>query len=184
MDGPGLFRVAHHNGTAFGEVLYTRAGDFHRAADGFVVDGTGRYLVGFAVDSSGQIAGSEARLHLPDDASAVQVGPNGTIAAVDAQGSTTVLGVVSLARFPNPAGLEPAGGVTYRATQSSGAASPLVPGAPSAGMLVQGSLESSNVDLAQSLVDMLLARHGIGAGARVIDAAAETPDDLAHIGRR
>jgi flagellar hook protein FlgE len=169
--GDGWFRLASHDGTSFGEVLYTRAGDFHRDARGFVVARDDRYLVGYALDAHGAPTGAETRIQLPPDAVAVAVGADGIVRAHDSSGGTGAIAAVSVARFANADGLEAAGGGSFRATAASGAELAGAPGSHGLGLLAPAALERSNVDLADALVQTVLARHEVAASARSLTAA-------------
>jgi len=178
VEGDGWFRVALHNGQVFGEILYTRAGDFHRDAEGYVVTGDGRYVVGLALDASGQPTATETRIQIPPSAVAVAIGADGTVSATDAAGVTTRLAAISLARFPNPEGLEAAGSGLYRASPNSGAEQTGPPGTGGLGAVAAGALETSNVDLSESIVQTLLARSAVAASARTLAVADDVLDEL------
>lgn len=177
--GDSWFRVASWNGSSFGEVLYTRAGNFHRDANGSVVTADGRYLIGYALDSTGRPTMTEVPIKIPPNAVSFSIGQDGIVSATDASGQTTQIAAVSLARFTNPDGLEAAGGGLYRATGNSGAAQ-----AGAFGDIVPGTLEDSNVDLAGSIVDTFVAKSAFTASARTFDTAADVLDELVRLGRR
>jgi flagellar hook protein FlgE len=85
---------------------------------------------------------------------------------------------VNVVTFPNPVGLEKVGDTTYRQTGSSGA-----PGAAGAGEVVSGTLEMSNVDLAQEFTNLIIAQRGFQANSRVITTSDQVLEDLVNIKR-
>jgi flagellar hook protein FlgE len=179
LEGDAWFRVASWNGSAFGEVLYTRAGNFHRDANGSVVTSDGRYAIGYALDAAGKPTQVETPIKLPQGTVSFSVGEDGIVTATDAPGQTTKVAALSLARFANPGGLSPAGSGLYRATGDSG---PEQAGA--FGGIASGALETSNVDLAGSIVDTFVAKNGFTASARVFDTASSVLEELVRLGRR
>jgi flagellar hook protein FlgE len=183
VQGDGWFRVASFNGSAFGEVLYTRAGDFHRDGNGHVVAADGRYVIGYALDSTGRPTVNEVPIRIPDGTTSVSVGPDGVVTATDATGATTRIAAISLARFPNVEGLEAAGGGLYRASPNSGPALTGTAGSGAFGELATGAVEASNVDAAETIVDLLVARHGFSASVAAFETADDLLDDLVRLGR-
>jgi flagellar hook protein FlgE len=183
VQGDGWFRVASFNGTAFGEVLYTRAGDFHRDASGHVVAADGRYVIGYALDATGRPTLTEVPIRVPDDATSISVGRDGIVSARDASGATTPLAAISLARFANVDGLETAGGGLYRASANSGVELVGVAGGGAFGELASGAVETSNVDVAEAIVGMLLGRHGLGASVAAFETADDLLDELVRLDR-
>jgi flagellar hook protein FlgE len=183
VQGDGWFRVASFNGSAFGEILYTRAGDFHRDGNGHIVAADGRYVVGYALDSTGRPTLVEVPIRIPHDATSVSVGRDGIVSATDASGTTTKLAAISLARFPNVEGLEAAGGGHYRASPNSGPALTGTAGSGLFGELATGAVEASNVDAAEAIVDMLVGRHGFSASVAAFETADDLLDDLVRLGR-
>jgi flagellar basal-body rod protein FlgG len=156
IEGVGFFVVTQGDGTT----AYTRDGSFKINAEGQMVMGNGDKLTpGIAV---------------PDGAQAIVIGTDGTVSA-RLQGATaaTAIGQIQIARFLNPAGLQPVGGNLYTATTASGAAQVGTPGADGTGMVRQGSLEASNVSTVQELVDMIETQRAYEVNAKVINSADE-----------
>ena len=111
------------------------------------------------------------------------VGADGTLVGAFSNGSRQPLGRVALAGFVNPAGLEKAGGSSYRATANSGAAETGAAGANGLGSLDAGSLEMSNVDLSQEFTNLIVAQRGFQANARIITTSDEVLQELANLKR-
>jgi len=138
IQGKGFFQIL----TADGTLAYTRDGSFQLDANGQLVTSSGLAL--------------QPAITVPSDAVNVTIGSNGAV-SVTTQGSTTPsqIGTVQLADFINPSGLQPIGDNLYLETDSSG--SPLTgdPGKNGVGSLLQGSVETSNVNVVESLVNMI-----------------------------
>lgn len=102
------------------------------------------------------------------------VGADGTITGSFSNGMTRTLGRVALAKFTNDGGLVDAGPNLYRVGPNSG--SPVVssPGTLGAGRIAGGSLELSNVDIAEEFINLIVAQTGYSASSRVI----QTTNDL------
>jgi flagellar hook protein FlgE len=88
-----------------------------------------------------------------------------------------------LASFANPAGLEKAGGSSYRATFNSGDVQVGAPGADGLGSLSSGALEMSNVDLSQEFTNLIVAQRGFQANARIITTSDEVLQELTNLKR-
>ena len=111
------------------------------------------------------------------------LGGDGSLIGSFSNGSKQVLARVALARFTNPGGLEKAGGSTYVATASSGAAQVGSPGDPGIGTLASGALEMSNVDLSQEFTNLIVAQRGFQANARIITTSDEVLQELSNLKR-
>jgi flagellar hook protein FlgE len=111
------------------------------------------------------------------------VSNQGLISGVFSNGKNQALGQIALAAFSNPTGLEKAGGSLYRATVNSG--NPLigVPGTGGRGTMSGGTVEMSNVDLAQEFTNLIVSQRGFQANSRVITAADEILQDLVNMKR-
>ncbi|THJ65042.1 flagellar hook protein FlgE [Arthrobacter echini] len=111
------------------------------------------------------------------------VGADGTLIGAFSNGGRQDLGRVALAGFVNPAGLEKAGGSSYRATGNSGAADVGSAGSNGLGSLDGGTLEMSNVDLSQEFTNLIVAQRGFQANARIITTSDEVLQELANLKR-
>ncbi len=112
-----------------------------------------------------------------------QIGKDGSITGSFSNGQKLVLGKVALAGFNNPMGLEKAGNSTFSATTNSGQAQINAPGGGGVGTLLGGSLEMSNVDLAQEFTNLIIAQRGFQANSRVITTSDQILQDLVDIKR-
>lgn len=154
ISGKGFFEILLPNGS----VAYTRDGGFQVDGDGNVVTATGFLL--------------QPNLTVPDEVTALTVGQDGTV-TVQVAGDTapTEIGEIQLTEFINPAGLQPIGDNLFMETASSGAPQQGVPGEDSRGQLIQGALESSNVNTVEELVNMIEAQRAYEMNAKAISTA-------------
>ena len=111
---------------------------------------------------------------MPIDAITITIMPDGTVSALLAGDSApTELGQIEIARFANPAGLRALGSNLLLPSESSGDPETGVPGDLGFGEIAQGFLESSNVNMAEELVRMILAQRAFEVNSRVIQAGDE-----------
>ena len=155
IEGGGFFQVQLQNGTT----AYTRAGNFQLNNQGSMVTANGDALI--------------PAITVPPNATAVTISQYGTVnASLPGQKNPSQLGQLQLATFPNPGGLEALGGNLFAATLSSGDAVTGTPGGTQGlGMLQQGYLEGSNVDVVSEFVQMVLAQRAYESNSKVIKAA-------------
>ena len=106
--------------------------------------------------------------------STISIDETGQISGLFTNGVTRTLAQIGLADFNNPSGLLRVGDNVYQASANSGQAVEGVAGTNIRGRIISGSLELSNVDLAQEFANMIIAQRGFQANARVIT----TTDDL------
>lgn len=154
IQGDGFFQVMNPDG----DTLYTRDGSFLANAQGEVVTADG-YLL-------------QPGFNLPQDVSGISISEYGVVTATTADDPDPIdLGTIQIADFVNPAGLQSAGGNYYLATDASGLALEVNPGEEGTGHLLQGHLETSNVDVAQELVNMIKAQRSYETASKAITAA-------------
>lgn len=152
IEGKGFFQVLQPDGTT----AYTRDGSFQ-------------------VDSQGQLVTSsgypvQPAISIPSNTTNVTIGKDGTVSVtVPGQSAPTQVGTIQLANFINPAGLQPVGENLFTETAASGAAQTGTPGVNGLGGLIQGSLESSNVNIAEELVNMIETQRAFETNTRAIN---------------
>lgn len=100
-----------------------------------------------------------------------------------AAGSNIVLGYISLASFSNTAGLEKVGENMYEETPNSGRAKVAVAGEGGTGSLTPSSLEMSNVDLSEEMVNMIITQRGFQANSRIITSTDSMLEELVNLKR-
>ncbi|MEB3285200.1 MAG: flagellar basal-body rod protein FlgF [Candidatus Sericytochromatia bacterium] len=147
IEGDGFFTLVDANG----ENLYTRAGDFARNGEGFLIDKRGRLVQGqggpIQVPSAGQFVVSQ----------------DGTIFV-----NNTPIEKLAIVRFENPdADLEKVGDTAFK---FRGATAPF----PSTAQVHQGMLEGANVNSVQEMVEMIAALRHYEANQKALQAADET----------
>lgn len=156
IQGDGFFQVVRPDGTT----AYTRAGNFQVSSEGQLVTGEGYPL--------------QPDIRIPEGATAVTIGADGTVSATIAgQAEATEVGRIELARFVNPAGLQPLGDNLYSATTASGEAQVGAGGSDGRGTIRQGALEGSNVNVVQELVDMIETQRAYEVNSKMISATDE-----------
>ena len=96
-------------------------------------------------------------------------------------GQSSVQGQVSLANFPNPQGLRPAGGNAWQESFSAGVVLEGKPGTASLGLIQGGALEESNVDLSSELVALIVAQRNFQANTEVIKTADAVTQSVINI---
>ena len=156
LTGPGWFQIEG----ADGQTLYTRAGAFNTNANGELVTVDGFRVVPDIV--------------FPAETVEVIVNKSGQVfARLDGQVDLQDLGQITLATFPNEAGLAPLGDNLFQETAASGAANVGVPGDPGFATIEQGYLENSNVDPVKEITELISAQRAYEMNSKVIKAADE-----------
>lgn len=176
IDGDGFFAVVPNDGA--GTPFLTRAGNFTRDAAGNLVTGDG-FLV--------QGVGGEI-INIPAEVAAFTISKDGSVVAVNPDGTTETIAQVGVVRVPNPAGLEKVGGTMYRMTLNSnpeGEFEVVAAADPEAGTgaIVSGQLEMSNVDLTSEFTEMIIAQRGFQANSRIITTSDEVLNEVVNLKR-
>jgi flagellar hook protein FlgE len=159
------------------------------APSGSTPSPTSMAVNGVTVDLSGvtSYSGQSTLTALSQDGAAAgtlqsfTISQDGTLTGVFSNGLKQTLAQLALANFSNPSGLEKAGNSTYRTTANSGNAQLGIAGTAGRGILQQGALEMSNVDLAQEFTNLVIAERGFQANSRVITTSDEILQDLVNI---
>lgn len=156
IDGQGFLQVLMPDG----QIGYTRDGTLSRNAEGTLTTASG-YVI-------------QPEIQIPDNAKSITISADGIVSVqtpdqVDAQ----EVGQITLATFPNPRGLEPVGENMVLESPASGAPVVGAPYADGMGKLVQGALESSNVNVVQELVDMIETQRAYEVNSKSISASDE-----------
>ena len=164
IDGEGFFQVQLPDGS----IGYTRDGSFTLSDSGQLVTNSGNALV--------------PNIVIPPDSTSITISNDGVVSATGGKSAQTVeIGRIELARFANSTGLLSLGGNLYGETVASGAPTTGVPQNDGFGRLLQGSLESSNVEVVQEMTDMIAAQRAYEINARAINTAEsmmKSIDDL------
>lgn len=151
IEGRGFFQILQPDGTT----AYTRDGSFRLDAQGQLVNASGYTL--------------QPGITIPSNAQSITVGSDGVVSVTTAGSATpTQVGAIQLADFVNPAGLQAIGRNLYVETAASGSAQTGTPGLNGLGSLVQGSLESSNVNVVEELVNMIETQRAYEMNSKAI----------------
>ena len=114
----------------------------------------------------------------------VQIAKTGEVTyLVAGQPDAVQAGTITLSRFANTAGMRTEGSNLYFETGASGVAQESRPGANGAGLLLQGTLERSNVEVASELVNLIIAQRSYEVNSRVIHSADEMMQEVNGLGR-
>lgn len=156
IEGDGFFQVLQPNG----ETAYTRSGSFQRDSQGRMVTSDGFLL--------------QPEITIPNDTVHINIGVDGTLSVLRG-GETTAaeVGRIELSTFSNPAGLNSIGRNLFLPTDASGPAVNTTPGENGVGTLAQGFLENSNVNVAEELVNMIIAQRAYEINSKVVQKADE-----------
>ncbi len=154
ISGNGFFPLQLPDGTTG----YTRDGAFHVDAQGQLVNSNGLPM--------------SPPIVVPANATSVTIGSDGTITAMLAgQQNATQIGQVQLATFMNPAGLDPRGQNIFLETDASGTPTLATPGLNGAGMVQQGYVETSNVNVVEELVAMIQTQRAYEINSKAIQTS-------------
>ena len=162
INGNGFFQVANPNGGT----SFTRSGSFNLNGAGQVVDSSGNALI--------------PEINVPAGNNGISVGSNGQVSAQTPAG-LEVAGQIQLANFNNPSGLSAAGGNLLNESAASGAPVAGNPGEGALGSVLSGFLEGSSVDIAEEMVDQIIAKAAFKANINVIKANDEMIGSLLDI---
>ncbi len=151
IEGRGFFQILMPNGN----LGYTRNGEFQVNSDGQLVNSSGYKL--------------QPDILIPENAVSVTVGRDGTVSVMQpGNPAPAQVGTIQLADFINPSGLQPKGGNLLTETAASGTAIVGAPDSLSMGGLVQGALESSNVNVVEELVNMIETQRAYEMNSKAI----------------
>ena len=164
VQGNGFLRVTMPDGTN----AYTRDGALQLDNQGNVVTASGYLLAD--------------NINIPADAKSITIGKDGTVSVLQANATAPVqIGAIQLATFINAGGLQSLGENLYAETASSGVATPVQPGTNGAGVLNQGYVETSNVNVAEELVSMIVTQRAYELNSRAISTSDQMLSRLTQL---
>ncbi len=156
VSGRGYFQILMPNG----DINYTRDGSFKLDSTGQIVTAGGMTL--------------EPNITIPADASSISIGRDGTVSVIQPGSADSVeVGQVQLADFINPSGLSPIGENLFSESVASGAPATGIPGDAEFGSVLQGSLETSNVNVVEELVNMIETQRAYEMNSKAISTTDE-----------
>ncbi len=151
IEGAGLFQVELPDGN----ISYTRAGNFNLDGNGQVVTAEGYPIIPAII--------------IPENARDITISENGVFSAtLGDDAMATELGVMELATFVNPSGLQAIGRNLFRETESSGAPAIGTPGNDGYGTLLQNYLEHSNVNMVEEMTQMITTQRAYEINSKSI----------------
>jgi len=164
VNGKGFFQILMPDGSTG----YTRDGAFQVDSQGQVVTSSG-YPV-------------QPALTIPADAQSVTVGRDGTVSVVQPGSPTAAqVGSLQLANFINPAGLQSQGENLYAETAASGAPAANTPGTNGLGVLNQGFVETSNVNVVEEMVNMIQVQRAYEINSKAITVSDQMLQKLTQM---
>jgi flagellar basal-body rod protein FlgG len=163
VEGRGFFPIQKPNG----EIAYTRGGAFHLDNQGRMVLSNGSMLL--------------PQITVPNNAMGVTITPSGEVKATLPNNAEATLGQIQLITFTNEQGLSAQGEGLYKASLASGAPLQGIPGEDGLGSLMQGALEGSNVNVANSMVEMIQTQRAYEMNTKVMGVADQMLGATANI---
>jgi len=164
IQGNGFFQVLLPDGTT----AYTRDGSFQSDAQGQLVTSSG-----FPVQPA---------ITIPPNTLSITIAKDGTVSVLTPGSSTPVqVGTIQLVNFINPAGLQGFGENLYLQSASSGTPTPNTPGTNGLGMLNQGYVETSNVNVVEELVNMIQTQRAYEINSKAIQTSDQMLQKLAQL---
>jgi flagellar hook protein FlgE len=202
IQGDGFFMLSSDRvaGTITPDA-FSRDGALGQDSEGYLVDPvTGESLLGSdgAPDATTGAVTPLNAIKIPSEWKSFSIGADGLVVGVDGSGALSYVDAggnatttkadgmkIAIAKFQNPEGLVRAGGNYYENAANAGAAVYTYPGdkASGAGSIVSGSLEASNVDLAEQFSKMIMAQRGFQANSRVITTSDSMLEELVNLKR-
>lgn len=156
IEGNGFFQVLMPDG----RTGYTRDGNFNLSAEGKIVTNDGMAV--------------QPEITVPEGAQSITIGADGTVTAqLAGETGVSTLGQIETARFINPAGLEPIGNNLLTESAASGTPQAGAANIDGRGAIRQGSLETSNVNVVEELVDMIETQRAYEVNSKMISATDE-----------
>jgi flagellar basal-body rod protein FlgG len=164
IQGEGFFQILLPDGT----LAYTRDGAFQSDQDGQLVTASGFLL--------------QPAITIPPNTLSITIARDGTVSALTAGTAAPLpVGNIQLTNFINPAGLQRFGENLYLETASSGVPNPEIPGINGTGLLNQGFVETSNVNVVEELVEMIQTQRAYEINSRSIQTSDQMLQRLAQL---
>jgi len=154
--GDGFFMVQLPDG----QTAYRRDGTFYRSATGRVETIDGYPL--------------QPEINVPQNTKRLEISDDGVVFSYVSEAERAQIGQIQLATFINNGGLKAMGKNLYLQTDGSGPANVTTPGKNTSGQVLQGYVESSNVDVMREMTDMITAQRTFEMNSKVI----QTVDQL------
>ena len=156
LRGDGFFQFIRDDGS----VVYSRAGNFTRDAEGHIMNHAGMHV--------------EPPIRLPENTTSFNVSPEGIVSVNVLDDDVPIeIGQILIARFPNKEGLQEIGQNMFQQTIESGDAEIGVPGSYGAAETIQNFREMSNVDIMRELMEMVMCSRGLQLLSKAMDSGSK-----------
>ena len=152
IEGRGFFKIM-----ANGREYYTRAGAFKIDRDGYLTTPNGDRL--------------QPEFTVPPQTTYITVDTSGRITCYGPDNKPLATGQISLYTFPNQAGLSQVGRNLFQVTEASGEPNEGSPGVDGVGSIAQGYLETSNVNVVEEMVNMIISQRAYELNSKAIQTA-------------
>ena len=206
IDGTAFFIVGPFRGQGgkaeeipVGEIgtkglFLSRVGIFQPDSNGYLVDNTGNYVYGFAVNEDGTLKDKDklVPIRIPDDPNSTPkaryniqtwtIGTDGTVVGVDDKNVPHTIGKIAVASVENPSGLEQNNGYLYKIGANAGTVKGMET-TSATGTIQSNFLEMSNVDLASDIATMITTQRGYQANTKIITVTDEMLEQLVNMKR-
>ena len=164
IKGDGFFQILLPDGSSG----YTRDGSFQVDQNGQLVTASG-YQV-------------QPAITIPANAISITIGRDGIVSVTQqGQANPVQVGQLNLSTFMNDTGLESIGENLYIETQASGAPNDTTPGLNGAGLLYQGYVETSNVNVAEELVNMIQVQRAYEINSKAVSTTDQMLQKLTQL---
>lgn len=152
IEGRGFFQIIRN-----GEEFYTRAGTFTRDGDGFIVNQNGDRV--------------QPEFAIPLGTVSLTIDSSGFLTAKDAQQNVLSSAQITLHDFVNPGGLRAVGGNLFKETDASGTPTESNPGENGLGTIAQRFVETSNVDVTEELINLIITQRAFETNSKAVTTA-------------
>ena len=164
INGSGFFNVLMPDGTT----AYTRDGSFQSDSNGQLVTSSGFVI--------------QPAISVPANALTITVGRDGAVSVTTAgTNAPTQIGSIQVTTFVNPAGLESKGENLYVETGSSGSPNTNTPGTNGSGVILQGFVETSNVNVVEEMVNMIQTQRAYEINSKAITTSDQMLAKLSQL---
>lgn len=164
ISGNGYFQVTLPSG----DTAYTRDGTFALSPEGQIVTSDG-YVV-------------QPGITIPNNATSVVINSAGQVqVTLSGQTAPQLVGTLQLAAFPNDAGLDAQGNNLFLQSAASGNPVTGTPGSPGFGTVLQGFVETSNVNVVSEITDLITAQRAYEMNSKVITTSDQMLSTLTNL---
>jgi flagellar basal-body rod protein FlgG len=164
VNGQGFLQVLMPDGTT----AYTRDGSFHVDSQGALVTSNGFHV--------------QPQITIPANVLSITVGQDGIVSVIRSGSvASQQIGQIQLANFINPAGLKPLGQNLFHESAASGTPQANTPGTNGLGMLNQGYVETSNVNVVEELVSMIQTQRAYEINSKAIQTSDQMLAKLSQL---